>query len=220
MKVVNWDERYSGEEYVFGTEPNDFLVSVADKIRKGGKVLSLCEGEGRNGCFLARKGFKITAVDGSKVGLEKAKKLAAAGNVKIKFIVSDLENYEIKPDSWDAIVLIFAHFPPDLRKKVHAAIVRGLKKGGIYILEAFSPGQLQYDTGGPKDIEKLYDLNTVKKELEGLNFEIACEVTRDVYEGERHSGKSAVVRILARKTSNRVKRAADPGEKIKKSEAG
>lgn len=196
---VNWDERYSREEYVFGTEPNDFLVAVIDKIPKDGCVLTLCEGEGRNGTFLAQKGFRVTAVDGSKVGLEKAKKLAESKQVSFETIVADLEDYKVEENAWDAIVLTFGHFPAELRKRVLGSIGKGLKKNGVFILEAFSPEQLQFETGGPKDVSKLYDLPVVKDELEGLDFEIAQETTRTVCEGNAHNGKSAVVQILARK---------------------
>ena len=111
----HWDERYNREEFVFGTEPNDFLVAVADKIRKNARVLSLCDGEGRNGTFLAGRGAQVVSVDGSKVGLAKAKKLAESQNVKLETVLTDLKDYKIKSRQWDAIILIFGHFPPDLR---------------------------------------------------------------------------------------------------------
>ncbi len=199
MDKVNWDERFGGEEYLYGTEPNDFLFSVADKIPANSRVLSLCEGEGRNGVFLAEKGLYVTSVDGSQVGLEKAEKLAKERGVQIEIIHSDLNDFEIEPDSWDAVVMFFGHMPVELRRKVHQSVVKGLKTGGVYILEAYSPEQLKYDTGGPKDISKLFDLNDVKTELAGLDFEIAREIEREVFEGEKHTGISSVTQILARK---------------------
>lgn len=196
---MNWNEKFSGEEYSYGTEPNDFLRSVADKIKPKGKVLSLCEGEGRNGVFLAEKGFKVLGVDGSSVGLEKANKLAEKSGVKIETQVVNLADYEIEPEKWNAIVMIFGHLPKDLRKKVNAKIVKGLKKGGVLILEGYSPKQLQFNTGGPKDVEMLYDLEQTKAELAGLNFEIAREIEREVIEGDSHTGKASVTQILGRK---------------------
>jgi len=196
---MNWNEKFSGEEYSYGTDPNDFLRSVADKIKPNGEVLSLCEGEGRNAVFLAQQGFRVLGVDGSSVGLEKAKQLAEKRGVKIETKVSDLADCEIEPEKWDAIVMIFGHLPKDLRKKVNAEIVEGLKKGGVFILEGYSPKQLQYNTGGPKDVNMLYDLEETKSELTGLDFEIAHEIEREIIEGPNHTGNGFVVQILGRK---------------------
>lgn len=195
--TVNWDERYAQDEYVFGTEPNDFLASVADKIKKNARVLSLCDGEGRNGTFLAEKGFQVVSLDGSKVGLEKAKKLAKSKKVKIETIVANLEEYKIKSRHWDAIALFFGHFPSDLRKKVLQSIPKGLKKNGVFIMECFSPEQATRDTGGPSDVDRLYDLKETKKLLAGLEFEIAQEKLREVSAGDSHKGEAAVVQIVA-----------------------
>ena len=124
-----WDERYSDNEYVYGTAPNDFLASVIDRIHCNhnhshhGKVLSLGEGEGRNAVFLAEHGCFVTAVDASHVGLSKAENLAKARGVVIKVIHSDLAHLEIAPDSWDAIVSIFCHVPSQLRKELHRKVV-------------------------------------------------------------------------------------------------
>jgi SAM-dependent methyltransferase len=194
-----WDERYSVDDYVFGTEPNAFLTTVADKIKKQGRILSLCDGEGRNGTFLAEMGYEVLSLDASKVGLKKAKKLAKSKKVKIETLVADLENYKIQSRHWDAIVLIFGHFDPELRNKVLSSIPKGLKKGGLFILEAYSPKQLKYKTGGPDDKAKLYDLKDVTPLLEGMEFEIARMVVRDVVEGDAHTGKAAVTQVVARK---------------------
>lgn len=195
--TVNWDERYAQDDYVFGTEPNDFLASVADKIKKNAKVLSLCDGEGRNGTFLAEKGFHVVSLDGSKVGLEKAKKLAKSKNVEIETLVADLNDYKFKSRQWDAVALFFGHFPPELRKKVLQSIPKGLKKNGVFIMECFSPEQANRDTGGPSDVDRLYDLTETKKLLTGLEFEIAQEKLREVSAGDSHKGEAAVVQIVA-----------------------
>jgi SAM-dependent methyltransferase len=196
---MNWNEKFSQTDFTYGTEPNDFLKSMAEKIKPRGNVLSLCEGEGRNGVFLAELGFHVVAVDGSSVGLEKARKLAEERKVEIQTIVADLADYKIEPDSWDAIVIIFGHLPVELRRSVNPSIVKGLKKGGVFVLEGYSQNQLQYDTGGPKDYSMLYDLGAVKSELAGLDFEIARELEREIIEGKSHTGIGSVVQILARK---------------------
>ncbi|MFN5398040.1 MAG: SAM-dependent methyltransferase, partial [Pseudanabaena sp.] len=121
-----WDERFSSLEYIYGTEPNDFLVSVASKIPQG-KVLCLADGEGRNGTYLASLGCKVVAVDGSSVGLAKAQKLAQAKQVEITTIHADLADFVIEPQTWDGIVSIFCHLPSELRAKVYSQVAQGLK---------------------------------------------------------------------------------------------
>jgi len=200
-----WDERYSDEEYVYGTAPNTFLASMVDHIPCNhnhgacGKVLSLAEGEGRNAVFLAEHGCIVTAVDASRVGLTKAEKLAKARGVVIKVIHSDLAHLDIEPESWDAIVSIFCHVPSQLRKQLHRKVVAGLRPGGVLILEAYTPSQLALKTGGPQDVDMTMSLAQLETELAGLVFEHALEKEREVVEGKFHTGKGAVVQIVARK---------------------
>jgi SAM-dependent methyltransferase len=192
-----WDNRYDTDKYIFGTVPNAFLVRVTDQIPKG-RVLSIAEGEGRNGVYLAREGYDVTALDESAIALEKTGRLAKKHGVSIKTITADLAEYVIEENSWDAIIAIFCHLPPDLRQTVHRQVVLGLRKGGILVLEAYTPDQLNYDTGGPGDLQLLMKLDKLKEEFEGLNLIIGQEVLRDVVDGDQIVGKSAVVQILAK----------------------
>ena len=164
-----WDERFSGLEYVYGTEPNDFLVAVASQIPQG-KVLCLADGEGRNGTYLASLGYEVVAVDGSMVGLKKAQKLAQEKQVKITTIHADLADFVIESQAWDGIVSIFCHLPTALRGKVYRQAVQGLKPNGTFVLEAFAPEQLPYHTGGPKNIDMLPALSCEASKLHLLNF--------------------------------------------------
>ncbi|HMU61210.1 MAG TPA: methyltransferase domain-containing protein [Gemmatimonadales bacterium] len=193
-----WDERYASPEYVYGTEPNDFLASVASQIPRG-RVLSIADGEGRNGVFLASLGHDVTSVDASAVGLAKAARLAAARGVHLTTQVVDLADYVIEPGAWAGIVSIFVHLPPALRQRVHAQVVRGLAPGGVFILEAYSPDQLRHGTGGPSNPELLPTLDALRAELGGLEFTHAAALERDVQEGQFHRGRSAVVQVVARK---------------------
>lgn len=196
--MVNWDERYSDPDYVYGTEPNDYLVSVVDHIPRG-RVLCLCEGEGRNAVYLAQQGCEVTAVDASSVGLGKAQQLAAERGVDIQTFVSDLEHFQIGVDAWDAIVSIFCHVPPDLRARLHHQCIEGLKPGGVLVLEAYTPRQLEYGTGGPPVAELTMRLEALQRELDGLELIHAAELDREIVEGKYHTGKGAVVQIVARK---------------------
>lgn len=193
-----WDERYGTTDYAYGTHANDYLQSVWHAIPPG-RVLSLGEGEGRNAVFLAQQKFQVVAVDFSLTGLRKAVKLAQVQSVSVQAIVAEITTLSIKPDFWQGIISIYCHLLPKERAKVHQRCVQGLVKGGIFILEAYSPRQLQFKTGGPNQLELLMELKEVMKELDGLSFITAREVERDVYEGQFHKGKAAVIQILGKK---------------------
>lgn len=193
-----WDQRYNEEGFAYGTEPNDFLKSEYFRIPKGGRVLCLAEGEGRNAVFLAKQGYVVTAVDQSSVGLQKAKRHAVENGVEISTVVADLADYDLGNEAWDGIVSIAAHVPPALRKKLHSQVLNALKKNGIFILEAFTERHLDMDgIGGPPQKELLMSLDELSIELEGLGFIIGTEVERDISEGKHHQGESAVVQIVA-----------------------
>jgi SAM-dependent methyltransferase len=191
-----WDTRYSSQDYVYGTEPNAFLAEVGGRIAPRGRVLSLAEGEGRNAVYLATMGYQVTGVDSSRVGLEKAQRLAAQHSVGITTVVADLAEFPIEPGSWDGIISIFCHLPSHVRAAVHRRVVAGLRPGGVFILEAYTPRQLTFKTGGPSQIDALADLATLRRELAGLRLVRAAELERDVFEGQGHFGRSAVVQIL------------------------
>jgi len=193
-----WDERYSSDSYAYGTEANDFLTEMVNKLPKG-KVLCLAEGEGRNAVWLAQQGYQVTAVDASKVGLQKAERLAEERQVTITTVHKDLADFDFGINQWDAIVSIFCHLPQELRRKVHRRCVEGLCSGGVMLLEAYTPQQLNYKTGGPPTTEMMMNSMLIKNELEGLDFIYLNECVREIHEGEFHTGTGAVVQALARK---------------------
>ena len=198
MSAEFWNERFGRRDFVYGTEPNDFLVQVAERL-PAGPVLCLAEGEGRNAVFLAARGHAVTAVDQSAAGLAKARALAAQRGVAVVTKVADLAAYDLGEASWAGVVAIWAHLPRTLRRRVMAGVVRGLRPGGALVLEAYTPAQLAYGTGGPRDVDLLMELAALREELAGLEFEIGRELEREVFEGSGHTGKSAVVQVLARK---------------------
>jgi SAM-dependent methyltransferase len=195
---MDWDERFSEPGFAYGTEPNEFIVSVADRIPQG-KVLSLAEGEGRNAVYLASLGYQVTGVDGSEVGLRKAAQLAKERGVTITTVHADLGKFEIEPEQWDGIIACFCHLPPAIRIPLHQAAVRGLKPGGVFVLEAFSKEQLAYGTGGPQSLDMLMSLDELKVELAGLELVHAVQIERPVQEGRGHTGLASVVQLLGRK---------------------
>ncbi|OAM88954.1 class I SAM-dependent methyltransferase [Termitidicoccus mucosus] len=198
MDADHWNERYAATGHFYGTEPNGFLAAMASLIPDG-SVLCLAEGEGRNAVHLATLGHRVTAVDQSSVGLDKAQRLAATWGVTLETVVTDLATYPISPGRWAGIISIFAHLPSPLRRNLHAAVVHGLKPGGIFILEAYTPAQLAFNTGGPKDLVLLMQLDDLHTELAGLNLLVAREIERDVVEGPGHRGRAAIVQVVGRK---------------------
>ena len=191
-----WDERYGTEEYAYGKAPNDFLKAKYNVIPKG-KVLSLAEGEGRNAVFLAKQGYSVTAVDASQVGLNKAGKLAEENGVAIELVHADLAEFDIGENRWDGIISIFCPLPSALRKEVHKKVVAGLKPGGVFLLEAYTPDQLRYGTGGGKSADAMTSRESLILELAGLNLIHLVELERNVVEGIYHTGLGAVVQAIA-----------------------
>lgn len=151
-----WDQNYSASGYKYGTRPNAFLVWQAPRIAPASDVLVPGDGEGRNGVWLAQQGHRVTAVDSSRVGLDKARALAIERGVAPQFVQADLANWMPASAAYDAVVLTYVHLPPAIRATVHRRLAQALRPGGMLILEAFHPAQLGLDSGGPKDEALLY----------------------------------------------------------------
>lgn len=192
---MNWDERFSGDDFYYGDRPNDFLRAVAPRI-PAGRVLLLAEGEGRNAVYLAEQGYEVTAVDGSLVALRKAQRLAAARNVTMTTVHADLGDFRVEPGAWEGVVSCYCHLPVEIRAPLHRAVVDGLKPGGLLVLEGFSKEQLAYKSGGPAALELLLSLDELRRELSGLSFVHAVQVEREVLEGLGHTGLASVVQLL------------------------
>ena len=195
-----WDQRYGEPGLAYGTEPNEFLAANAARhLPAKGEILSLGEGEGRNAVFLAGLGFRVTGVDSSGVGLEKARVLAEKQGVRIQTVVADLGTFDLGVERWDGIVSIWCHTPSALRTRLHRSVVAALRPGGVLLLESYTPAQLEYKTGGPPTADYLMTLAAAREELAGLELLEAGEKIREVHEGKYHDGSSAVLQVVARK---------------------
>ncbi len=200
---MKWDERYSEAGFAYGKAPNDFLKATVDAVNGSGKALCLAEGEGRNGLYLARLGYQVKAVDLSKVGLEKARSLAAEEGLTIATEVCDLANWPLGEQQWDLIVSIWAHTPAQVRGHIHSQVYKALKPGGLFILEAYTPANLGRGTGGPPSKDMLMTLKDLKEELKDLEIIQGEEKEREIQEGKYHNGLSAVVQLVARKPQSK-----------------
>jgi SAM-dependent methyltransferase len=193
-----WDERYSTDEYAYGTEPNNFLKDNYKCIPKG-RVLSLAEGEGRNAVFLAKQGYTVTAIDSSLTGINKGKKLAKNNGVEVEFIHADLLEYDLGINQWDGVISIFFPLSSLQRKELHKKVANGLNKNGVFLLEAYTPEQLTFATGGGNNIEFMQSKKSLMDDFKQLKFNHLMELERDVVEGIYHTGKGSVVQAIATK---------------------
>lgn len=195
-----WDTRYTGEDYLFGTEPNRFLVSQRQLFSPAQTILAAGDGEGRNGVWLAQQGLHVLAVDHSAVALAKAKKLAAQAGVALATEQVDLATWNWGEQRFDAIVAIFIQFAtPTLRVQLHHAMQRALKPGGLIVLQGYTPKQLEYRTGGPTELEKLYTAATLAQDFATMEILHLREHEEVLSEGSAHCGMSALVDLVARK---------------------
>ncbi|MFZ9167689.1 class I SAM-dependent methyltransferase [Vulcanococcus sp.] len=193
-----WDARFSAETYAYGTEPNDFLRAQAAALPPG-DALCLAEGEGRNAVYLAGLGHRVIAQDLSPVGLGKAEQLARARGVEIQCSCCDLNTFQPEANSTDLVVAIWMHLEPGLRAVVHQRAINALRPGGLFVLEAYRPEQLELGTGGPPSLELLISPEQLRQELGALEIQWLESLTRPISEGPFHQGPSAVVQFAGRK---------------------
>lgn len=195
-----WDERYASEDYLFGTEPNQFLVSQRHLLKPGMSCLAVADGEGRNGVWLAQQGLQVLSVEASAVALDKAKKLARQRGVAIDFEQADVAHWQWGENRFDAVAAIFIQFaPPALREQMFAGIKRCLKPGGLLLLQGYTPRQLEYKTGGPPAAENMYTLELLHNAFGDMEIMHLREHDDHIGEGTGHSGMSALIDLVARK---------------------
>jgi hypothetical protein len=194
-----WDERFSGEEFVYGTEPNQFFKEQIDKIPTPGKLILPGEGEGRNAVYASRAGWQVDAFDQSKIAKQKALMLAQQYGVQINYIVIDLNNFSHDKNNYNAAAVIFLHLPPAERVELHKKLISSLINGGIIILELFSKNQFGKKSGGPQDISMLSSVEEIQNDFKNMKTILIEE--RDLYlnEGSKHSGEASVIRFVGEK---------------------
>ncbi len=198
-----WNQRYSQDEYAYGKEPNAFFKNELDKLQPG-KLFLAAEGEGRNAVYAAQKGWEVVCYDFSEEAQKKALKLADEKGVTIDYRLASLADINFDKAEFDAVGIVFVQLPEVIRRKNFQKISSFLKSGGTMILEAFSKSHIEDQrenptVGGPKNIDQLYQLDSIKKDFENFDIEIATEVQTNLEEGIYHRGKSSVVRFVGRK---------------------
>jgi SAM-dependent methyltransferase len=204
--VTLWDERYAVDDYLFGEEPNDFLRDQARLLRPGSRVLCIGDGEGRNGVHLASLGHRVVSLDSSATGLRKAEALAVRRGVELETWLVDLAEYvqhPAPPEQWDAVVSIFCHLPPPLRRDVARTLTAQTRPGGVLLYEAYTPAQLALGTGGPKKLELLVTRAQLFADWsDGWELDVRL-LERQIVEGSGHNGLSSVVQAIGLQSAPR-----------------
>lgn len=193
-----WDERYGEPEPLYGLKPNTYLEAQAKRLPPGAKVLVPGDGYGRNGLWLARQGFQVHTVDLSPVGVERARKAAKAAGLQMVIEQADLAAWQWPVNEFDAVAAIFVHLSSDVRRLVHTSMLRALKSGGIAIIQSFTPAQLQFSSGGPKQVDMLCTAELLRQEFAGAEILELEEKNVHLEEGHKHSGMGAVVQGVFR----------------------
>ena len=199
-----WNERYSENGFAYGEAPNAYFKAQLQHL-KPGRILCPAEGEGRNAVYAATQGWEVEAFDQSSAGNKKAASLARNHNVSINYQVADLTEVIYPEASFDAMVLIYAHFPPTLRKHFHQSLSKYIKPGGHLILEGFSINNLAVKnedtvaTNGPKMPEMLFTVDMIKDDFPDYDIIELKEELIHLDEGPYHQGEAVVVRFVGKK---------------------
>jgi SAM-dependent methyltransferase len=195
-ELARWEERFSVPDYLFGKEPNYFLVSCAPLLPARGRVLAIADGEGRNGVWLAERGLDVISLEYSDSARQKAAALAKERKVAVTFERADVHEWSYPQAAFDVVVDIFTQFSTPAQRAVKwAGVRRALRPGGLLILQGYTPKQLHYGTGGPKVVEQLYTRAMLEEAFGDLRNLTIVEEEREMHEGAAHSGMSAVINL-------------------------
>jgi SAM-dependent methyltransferase len=195
-----WNKRFAGEDFLFGTAPNEWLREQAGVWAAGQSVLCVADGEGRNSVWLAGRGLQVDAFDIAEVGVAKARKLAAQQGVQVDFQVADCDGFAWPQAAYDGVAAIFIQFAdPALRERLFARMQQCLKPGGVLVLQGYTPKQLEYRTGGPPLASHLYTEAMLREAFAGMDILTLREYEADVAEGSGHHGRSALIGLVARR---------------------
>lgn len=199
LELERWETRYRPPDYLFGKEPNAFLKSQASRLRPGQKALSVADGEGRNGVWLAEQGLDVLTVDFSDTALAKARALARERRVTIATEVADLTSWRWPRAAFDVIVAIFIHFEGAERDTFFANLKAALKPGGLLLMESYRPAQLDYRTGGPPQVDLMYTREILQKAFGDFAALDIREHDSVISEGTAHVGMSALIDLIGKK---------------------
>lgn len=197
-ELERWNTRFSAPDYIFGTAPNAFLASQRNRLKAGQRALCVADGEGRNSAWMAAQGLEVTAFDFSPVAVEKARKLAASRGVSVRYELASVYDWDWPKGAFDVVAAIFVQFAdPPMRSFLFERMAAALVPGGLLLIEGYTPKQLQYGTGGPKQLDQLYTEALLRQAFAGFEILELREYEAELDEGSRHQGLSAVIDMVA-----------------------
>ena len=194
-----WQQRFSAPGYVFGKEPNAFLKAQAHRLRRGQVALSVADGEGRNGVWLAEQGLDVLTIDFSPGGIAKAQALAKDRGVRLRTELADVTTWRWPNAAYDTIVAIFIFVSPAERPAFFANLKGALKPGGLLLMQGYRPEQVNYRTGGPPDAARLYTRAILQAGFGDMAQLEIREYDSAISEGTAHVGMSALIDLIATK---------------------
>lgn len=198
-----WESRYAARDYIFGTAPNAFLAAQRALLPQRGRALAVADGEGRNGVWLAEQGLDVHAIDFSPRAQAKAHALAASRGVSITTETVDATAWHWPPEAFDVVAVIFTQFAgPEDRARMFAGFRRTLRSGGLLLIQGYTPKQLVYGTGGPKNLENLYTRELLEAAFGDFAEVMIREYDTDISEGTAHGGRSAVIDFTGKKRAS------------------
>jgi 2-polyprenyl-3-methyl-5-hydroxy-6-metoxy-1,4-benzoquinol methylase len=197
MNRTFWDTRYAENDIVYGHQPNKFFKDFIDS-HKPGTILLPAEGEGRNAVYAAGKGWEVDAFDFSEEAFKKASFLSGIKNIQINYWLQEIESFT-STKKYDAVGLIYVHLPKNIRQEFHRQVHNSIRSGGFLIFEAFAKEQIEFNSGGPKDISLLYDAPTVCNDFPFLHVLFCGQREVELNEGYLHKGNAAVLQLIGQK---------------------
>ena len=183
MEAHDWDERYRATTLLWTERPNQFLVEEVSGLRPG-RALDLGTGEGRNAVWLAEQGWRVTAVDFSRVALDRGAAIAQRSGVDVEWVHADLTQYRPAAAAFDLVVILYLHLPPDARRGVLGQAMSALRPGGRLLIVGHDLENRVAGHGGPQDPSVLYTPDQIAAELPELTMARAQTVKRQVQTSE------------------------------------
>ena len=198
MKAADWDERYRAKEFIWGVEPNRWVAQELADLPPG-RALDLACGEGRNAIWLAQRGWQVTALDFSEVGLDKARALADhAGVTTIDWRCADATTYHHDGEV-DLVLISYLHLPAAERRVVVRNAAAALAIGGTLLMIGHESANITQGAGGPQDPAVLFTAADVAGDLAGTGLLIdRADAVLRPFEGAPRPAIDALVRAHRR----------------------
>lgn len=189
-----WDERYATKDLVWSAGPNELFAQEIDDLQPG-KALDVACGEGRNGLWLAERGWSVTMLDFSAVAIDKARQIAEKRGVKVNALVEDVAVYELPEAEYDLVAVLYLHTQPDERSRWLANVIRSVRPGGTFLYVGHDPSNIEMGVGGPQDVQLLPGISELNQALDGFRIDAAEVRPRNVGSDPGHGSAATGIAL-------------------------